>query len=135
MNPDTPVYFLYATNDSEVTLNQSKWTNVLESYPNIKLRYFNIYEFSKGTPLEGFMRSDKWKGTMYLLEHMSDLLRSLVLYKYGGLYLDLDVLMLTPLRYLNYRNFLCVEITDNLASCIYRVNIEEGRRYTEEILK
>lgn len=76
-----------------------------------------------------------WEESEFQQEHLSDILRSLTLNKYGGLYLDLDVIMLKPLRYINLKNFLCKEKTDALASCIYRCNRDEGRVFTEKVLK
>lgn len=85
--------------------------------------------------MEDFMSTRIWEESEFQQEHLSDILRSLTLNKYGGLYLDLDVIMLKPLRYINFKNFLCKEKTDALASCIYRCNRDEGRVFTEKVLK
>lgn len=135
MNPDVKIYFIYATNASKVTLNRSKMTKILQSYHNIHFKYFNIFDYAKGTIMEDFMSTRIWEESEFQQEHLSDILRSLTLNKYGGLYLDLDVIMLKPLRYINLKNFLCKEKTDALASCIYRCNRDEGRVFTEKVLK
>ena len=107
MNPEIPVYLLFTTVTNELKLNRSVYTDILDTYKNIHIRYANVYEMGAGTVLQDFMNDNVWKKSKHAIEHMSDIIRALVIYKYGGLYIDLDVLMLKPWRYINQMNFFC----------------------------
>lgn len=53
----------------------------------------NLDKFVLGTPVEQFYKNGALFKSIYGVTHMSDFLRFLVLYKYGGIYLDLDVVV------------------------------------------
>lgn len=135
MNPDLNIFFLFATTEQEVYLNSSKYLKILESYSNIHIRFFNIFDYASDTMLADFMRNGKWKESSFLLEHMSDILRQLTIYKYGGLYMDLDVLMLQPFKNLPTYNFLCMENDAGVASSIFHMDNKEGKKFTEKCLR
>lgn len=42
---------------------------------------------------EDFYRSERLRSSMFPIEHTSDFLRLIVLHKYGGIYLDTDVIV------------------------------------------
>ncbi|KAJ6636680.1 Lactosylceramide 4-alpha-galactosyltransferase [Pseudolycoriella hygida] len=63
-------------------------------YPNVHLRNNNMWKYAVGTPLETFLNSDKMFYSNYLYEHISDVLRFLTLFKFGGIYLDTDVVVM-----------------------------------------
>ena len=51
--------------------------------------------------LDRLMKSNYW------ISHLSDVLRYVLLYKFGGIYLDLDVMVLNGLQH--YNNFVVTE--------------------------
>lgn len=51
--------------------------------------------------MENFHHSGKLFRSKYLVSHMSDYLRYLTLYRYGGVYLDLDVVVQQNLDHLS----------------------------------
>lgn len=53
----------------------------------------NLDAFVNGTPAEDFCRNGKLSTSKHLIEHTSDLFRLIVLYKYGGIYLDTDAIV------------------------------------------
>ncbi|CAM8961374.1 unnamed protein product [Rhodiola kirilowii] len=58
----------------------------------------NLDELLKGTPTEVFASVwFEWRKTKFYSTHYSELVRLATLYKYGGIYLDSDVLVLKPL--------------------------------------
>lgn len=65
----------------------------LYSYPNIYFRNINIELIAEGTPVEEFYQSRQLFDQKYWIEHTSDFLRLLVLYKYGGIFLDMDCIV------------------------------------------
>ncbi|XP_014225100.1 lactosylceramide 4-alpha-galactosyltransferase-like isoform X3 [Trichogramma pretiosum] len=78
-------------------------SKLLKYYPNIQVRRILVEEYMKYTPIEkwfasGILQSSRWPNS-----HMSDILRYLTLWKFGGIYLDLDVVVTTSL--VNLTNF------------------------------
>jgi lactosylceramide 4-alpha-galactosyltransferase len=72
-------------------------TNVLNHYENINIKYINLLKYSRNTPLENFFQTNQIQKSIYPSSHLSDVLRYLTLWKYGGTYLDLDVIVQKPL--------------------------------------
>lgn len=59
----------------------------------------NIENLAKGTPLESFVQSGGVSSSLVPTIHMSDVLRLLLLYKFGGFYHDLDYVILGDLSH------------------------------------
>lgn len=66
----------------------------LLSYKNIYLRNVDLWKYSENTPLKNWMNNGKLLKSKYMNSHTSDYLRYVSLYKWGGVYLDLDVVVL-----------------------------------------
>ncbi|KAK7870305.1 hypothetical protein R5R35_003697 [Gryllus longicercus] len=77
------------------------------SIPNVRLWAVPYALHFVGTPLQGWLASGALRASRWPVVHASDVLRFLLLWKYGGTYLDLDVLMLRSLE--DQRNFGCPE--------------------------
>lgn len=67
------------------------------SYKNVHLNYLNITQYAEQTPLEEWIKNGDLFRSTFLNSHTSDVLRFLTLWKYGGTYLDLDVVVRKPL--------------------------------------
>lgn len=63
----------------------------LQSHPNVFLRNVNLWTLAKNTPAEQWLANGKLFGSRYLGAHTSDLVRLLILAKYGGKWLDLGM--------------------------------------------
>lgn len=93
MNPDASVHLLYSCSINGGIMESPQYVTELFKYPNIKIWKLDIPQFLAGTPLQD------WDFTRHLLtskwpvEHSSDVLRFVSLLKYGGMYLDLDVVI------------------------------------------
>jgi hypothetical protein len=135
MNPSYEVYFVLATNGDFVSINHSNLTKVLLSYPNVNFRYANLMELAKGTSAEEFMKSNKLAQSSYQIEHTSDLLRMMILARFGGLYLDHDVWSLLPLNVVNRENFGCPEYSNLISNAVISLNYESGRKIAEMHVK
>jgi hypothetical protein len=71
------------------------------------VRYDEVHIFD-GTPLARWASDmDKWRQGPYIYSHFTDAFRLCVLWKYGGIYIDFDVLVLRDLG--NLRNSFGVE--------------------------
>lgn len=76
--------------------------SVLKNYNNVHIRYIDIFEYADNTPFQNFVRSGAMHSSIYPLEHTSDMLRVLTLWKFGGIYLDLDMISLKPIPLINF---------------------------------
>lgn len=61
------------------------------------MRNVNLWTYTQNTPLDKWLNNDQLFRSNYLIEHVADFLRLLSLYKWGGTYLDLDVVVKTNL--------------------------------------
>ena len=85
----------------------------LQTYSNIRFVHFNEQDVYSGTTL---LRLNETKRTQWIryfaISHMSDFLRTALLYKYGGIYFDLDVI---PLRaFTMFSNTVGLESSDGV---------------------
>jgi lactosylceramide 4-alpha-galactosyltransferase len=135
MNPDMDVYLFLATTDAEVTLQPTPLLDVLLSYPNIRIRSVNTAEITKGTAINATFLNDVVGKSKFHLEHTSDILRVVTLSKYGGLYLDLDVISLTPVRMLNRKNFFCLQNEKEICNAIIRLERSDEARFLSAYLE
>ncbi|XP_031631984.1 lactosylceramide 4-alpha-galactosyltransferase-like isoform X2 [Contarinia nasturtii] len=67
--------------------------STLKSYPNIHFRNLDLYNYSMGTLGEYWIKKDLIFSTSYHLAHLSDYLRFLTLFKFGGVYMDMDIIV------------------------------------------
>lgn len=108
-------------------LMHSKYINVkkgsyihLNSYKNLYFLHFNENEIYSGTSLIHLNKTKRKQFLYYFsISHMSDLIRTALLYKYGGIYFDLDVI---PLRsFQQFSNTVALETTNavNVAALVF----------------
>ncbi|KAG4074488.1 hypothetical protein HA402_015777 [Bradysia odoriphaga] len=93
-NPTWDVFLLFASpvgfsnNTAKVPALRA-----LESYRNVHLRNVNLWTYAHDTPISSFIDKGELFRSKYVNSHTSDFLRYLSLYKWGGTYLDLDVIV------------------------------------------
>lgn len=87
---------------SNVDLSNNEYFKEVSEYVN--LRIWNIQDEIKGTILENYSVLNNISDNLCYLE--GDLFRLLVLHKYGGFYIDMDVLILRDMSSLNNFEFL-----------------------------
>ncbi|CAG9584929.1 unnamed protein product [Danaus chrysippus] len=76
-----------------VHLETVNGVELLRRFSNIKFWMINIKEFSKNTPLEGLVNSGILSKCQWGMERTRDVLKYLSLYKFGGIFLDLDIVI------------------------------------------
>ncbi|XP_031632385.1 lactosylceramide 4-alpha-galactosyltransferase-like [Contarinia nasturtii] len=104
LNPNWDVFVMFASPVGCVlneTTARPPIISALESYANINFRNINLWTYAANTPLEHWFLSDKLFFSEYLNSHVSDFLRYVSLYKFGGLYLDLDVIVQKTIENMN----------------------------------
>ena len=56
-----------------------------------------LRSFLTGTPLERLWTEDKIQSSKYVVSHLSDILRYSLLWRFGGTYVDTDVIFIKSL--------------------------------------
>merc|ERR1712071_511545 len=91
--------------------NRVNWSHpvikALRSYTNVRITAINLDNYFLDTALEQWYFCSRWRNGQFAVSHLSDALRFLTLWKYGGYYFDLDFVMLKPMA--GYRNFIGAE--------------------------
>ncbi|CAG0902691.1 unnamed protein product, partial [Darwinula stevensoni] len=98
MNPFSEILVFHTRPDIEMKVN----------LPNVKFQYLGPQSMFAGSPLDSWYHSQAFNESPYKRIHLSDGLRTALLWEYGGIYMDLDFICLKPLRDLT-RNFLGFE--------------------------
>lgn len=93
LNPTRDIFVIFASpvgvKDNEML---PQFYNKLQTYGNVHVRNMNLWRYSFETPLFDWLKGNKLFDSAYLFEHMSDIVRAMTLYKYGGYHIDLDVI-------------------------------------------
>lgn len=76
--------------------------SIQKNYHNIRFRHIDLLTYSDNTPVQDFVRSGIMNYTKYPVEHYSDMLRLLILYKFGGIYMDLDAMSLKQIPLIDF---------------------------------
>lgn len=107
----------------------------LRKYGNIHFRNMDLWKYSTDTPVDEWAKTNKLFRSTFLYEHMSDYLRAVTLFKYGGLYMDLDIVVQKSLNELG-ENFLGDDWGDVVAGGVMHLNnFGVGQLVSERYLK
>lgn len=132
MYPERNIYVMFVTTTNDVQLNYSKLPEAILNYKNVHFKYLNMHEFSKNTPLEAWLLTDKLEKSRFKISHTSDALRFLTLWKFGGTYLDLDVIVTKPT---DLRNFACAESQKFLNAAVLDLDNEVGKEFASTLIQ
>ena len=77
---------------------------VKHKYGNLHAKYLHVPSLLYGSPIADLNWIEIIEDSKYSVSHLSDIIRYLILYNFGGTYLDLDALIIKPLP--NLTNFL-----------------------------
>ncbi|CAG9785959.1 unnamed protein product [Diatraea saccharalis] len=102
-NTEWTVHVLFSGSVTESVLKRSCLSKLVD-YKNVKLLRIHMTDYAKGTPLENMVAASPYNRSKWRIEHSSDVLRYLTLYKYGGVYMDSDVVAVKSLDSLG-KNF------------------------------
>ena len=114
-HPEREIYVLFSapvTNDKLETTCLAK----LLRFPNVKFLRVHVAEYSKGTAVQSILLNDV-KQSRFQVQHTADILRMLTLKKWGGIYLDTDMIVTRSLQDLP-PNFVAKENKLEVASAI-----------------
>ena len=113
----------------------STWLSVLGQYSNVQVILINETEYFEHSPLESWYREGVWRTSPFCKEHMADYIRMLSLFKGGGLYMDLDFIILKPLDEKILWNFFPFPKADRLNIINSIFHLEHGHNLTDEIIR
>ncbi|KAH7939100.1 hypothetical protein HPB52_005863 [Rhipicephalus sanguineus] len=88
----------------------------LQQLPNFRLLNINLNSMVKDSVLVHWYLKDDWNHSPFRVNHLSDALRLLVLWKYGGVYADMDVLTLKSFSEL--RNVVARELFPDVGNSV-----------------
>ena len=126
MNPDVNIFMVFVLRQK---LEKSNAIKALKNYKNVVFLQMDLSEFFKDTSVEVWMTNGDFFYSAFLIEHLSDLLRLLALWRwvwcstrylwnepmkfnysrYGGTYFDLDVISQTSVESIGEENFACAQ--------------------------
>lgn len=69
----------------------SPYAIALKAHSNVFFRNVNLWTFAYETPFHDWMQKGELFESKHFVSHASDYLRFLTLYKFGGIYMDLEV--------------------------------------------
>ncbi|KAL4704429.1 hypothetical protein ACJJTC_014361 [Scirpophaga incertulas] len=95
-HPNWNVHVFFSGPVTDLVLKRSCLATLL-TYNNVKLLRIHIKDYANNTPLESMVSASPYSRSKWRIEHSSDVLRYLTLYKYGGVYMDSDVVVVKPL--------------------------------------
>lgn len=98
--------------------NWSTTMKALKNYPNIHFRNVQLKQLCVNTPLEDWIETSDLFKSIARYEHASDVIRALLVYKFGGTYMDLDYMMLESLDTIP-RNWIARQINDELNGAVF----------------
>ncbi|GBP56170.1 Lactosylceramide 4-alpha-galactosyltransferase [Eumeta japonica] len=116
VHPNRTVYILFLAPIAQKTFQKGPISN-LKIFDNVEFARIHFWKFVEGTVLEGLVYDGYLNKSKWPVSHTSDVLRYLVLHKWGGTYLDLDVIVRKNLDSLGL-NWASRENQDAVASCV-----------------
>ncbi|CAB3253067.1 unnamed protein product [Arctia plantaginis] len=124
VNPDTPINLFFTKSISQYRLRNSILSTLL-SLPNVKVARIHLEEYAKTTPLHGSLKESLHNKELNM--EISDILKYLTVFKYGGTYLALDVLVTNPFR--EYQaNFVVKETNLKISTDVFSFSSNDNGR-------
>lgn len=112
----------------------SDTVKVLLRYKNVKFVFVELSGYFRGSPVESLYESGKLEESLYFTSHLSDVLRYLTLWRYNGIYLDLDMIVQTPLDEIP-PNFACAESYQVVNGALLSLSGKKGRKFGKLFLR
>lgn len=111
----------------------TKSLRALLSYHNVNILKLDFHEFVIDTPAEKCIQ--QLYESLFPVEHTSDIFRLLLLWRYGGFYLDSDMIVLQPVDKLG-TNFACVDGENGIvANAFLNFDRRDGKRLAQIFLR
>lgn len=92
-------------------------------YPNVHINQIRLGDYIATTPLENWYFCTNWNYESSAASYLEESLRLLTLLKYGGYYLDLNVIPQSAVT--SYRNFVVAQ-DDRVAESVSVIHVDQG---------
>ncbi|KAK0077789.1 hypothetical protein PV326_009832 [Microctonus aethiopoides] len=133
MNPTMKVH-LFILSNANYSNETKQIIHILTNYKNVIIQRIFMEEYVKNTPIQDWWESGVLRSSRWPKSHMSDILRYLTLWKFGGIYLDLDVVVISSLEKLY--NFAGAEDWEDVAAGVIGFSTTGlGRRIADACLR
>lgn len=133
-NPDRDIYVFFSSPISNYVIERSNMF-VLQSYDNVNFVRVLISSFVKGTPVQTLVDSEALNGSKWKVEYTSDVLRYMTLFKWAGIYLDTDIIVVRSLDSLP-PNWAGKEDNSTINSAALALSTDEiGRKVAEATIR
>ncbi|XP_034473818.1 lactosylceramide 4-alpha-galactosyltransferase-like [Drosophila innubila] len=97
-NPNFQVFLLFESPSYLPDDQETPLLDAIQSYQNVHLRQLNIWRYADHTPLKDWIKKADLLRPSFQSEYTSNLIRFLTLYYFGGIYLDVDSIVLRSLK-------------------------------------
>lgn len=130
-NPDKRISVIFPCFERFENLQSTPVLEALRSYPNVHIFYMNMTQLAMGSPMEEYIRKGDWlEGSRFKPTHTSDVLRLLLLWKYSGTYLDMDMVVRKPVDMIP-PNYACAQDGHQVNGAILNFDSKQGRELVE----
>jgi lactosylceramide 4-alpha-galactosyltransferase len=115
LHPEADVFLLLLSPVATFNISSNvALQTLMVHYNNVHILYVHLKDYFRDSLLEKWYNSGALKESLYQKEHTSDVFRYFTLWKYGGTYLDLDIVLIKSLKGL--RNFVGAESQQDIAN-------------------
>jgi lactosylceramide 4-alpha-galactosyltransferase len=132
-NPNSKIFLLVVAPFGLHNITYTRELHTLLEYDNIYIKSLNFIQFSIDTPLEDFVANGTLFKSIFIKSHTSDALRLLTLWKYGGTYIDTDMIVRQRLDEVQ-PNYLCRD-HGFLNGALLNLDRKNGKRFAELFMK
>lgn len=134
-NPGRPVQLLISVTD-RLDVSNGPWMDILKDhYPNVAVISLDNDKYFSGSPFQSWYEKGEWRQSRFRIAHLSDYIRLVSLHRHGGLYMDLDYVVLKPLDEKLLHNVLLVEGNDGQQLNNGVMHFEPGHRLVNELIQ
>lgn len=135
VNPNWDINVFFMGPASKLFLESTIY-KLLNKKNNIHFYRVNIVDFVKNTPIENLLPSEIIEiNKHWCLESLAGMIKYLALYKYGGMYLDLDVITVKSFDSLS-ANWVAMQDSDLLGTVAFALSKNGiGRKISEDIIR
>ena len=117
------------------TLSQKEFAVFTEVGYSLEVKNYSLKALLTGSPAESFIkRLSKVRNGMFWYSHETDLLRCLILYKWGGVYMDTDMVIVRPVDTLKMNIVAWQGSQENILNGAFMM-FEKGNPYLKECLQ
>ncbi|XP_037954560.1 lactosylceramide 4-alpha-galactosyltransferase-like [Teleopsis dalmanni] len=133
-NPKSNIFLVYSNRRYRNKYVREPLLDTLLFYKNVYIRNVNLWSFVNDTPMEKWFKTGKLFESHFITIHLSDFLRLLLLWRYGGTYLDLDTITLKSLESMPH-NYAGIQSKDIINQAVLKISSNgDGHKLAEQFL-